>query len=77
VRVLEQDGVKNRFKGSSCTRKGNSRRAVGSASSLRLLQKELKGGELVDSGADGSPKWGKPVGHDMQAKAEYRPLSSI
>ena len=40
-------------------------------------KKEIKEGELADSGADGSPKWRKPVGHDMQAKDEYRPLSSI
>ena len=40
-------------------------------------KKEIKGGELADSGADGSPKWRKPVGCDMQAKDEYRPLSSI
>jgi hypothetical protein len=50
---------------------------VGSASSLGLLQKEIKGGELADSGADGSPKWRKPVGHDMQTKDEFRPISSI
>jgi hypothetical protein len=50
---------------------------VGSVSSLRLLQKEIRGGELVDSSADGSLKWRKPVGHDMEAKVEYRPLSSI
>jgi hypothetical protein len=50
---------------------------VGSASSLGLLQKEIMGGELADSGADVSPKWRKPVGHDMQAKDEYRAISSI
>jgi hypothetical protein len=54
------------FGGSSRTRKGDSGRVVGSASSLSLLQKEIRGGELVDSNADGSPKWRKPVGHDMQ-----------
>jgi hypothetical protein len=54
--------VKNGFKGLSRTRKGNGGRAVGSASSLRLLQKEINGG-LADSGVDGSPKWRRPVGH--------------
>jgi hypothetical protein len=69
--------VKNRFKGSSRTRKGNGGRAVGLASSLGLLQKEIKGSELADSGAVGSPKWRKPMRHDIRAKEEYRPLSSI
>ena len=44
---------------------------------LDCYKKEIKETELVDSGADGSPKWRKPVGHDMQAKDEYKPLSSI
>jgi hypothetical protein len=44
------------FKGLSRTRKGNSIRAAGSASSLGLPQKEIEVGELADSGAGGSPK---------------------
>ena len=35
---------------------------------LNCYKREIKEGELVDSGADGSLKWRKPVGHDMQAK---------
>jgi hypothetical protein len=50
---------------------------VGLASSLGLLQKEVNGSELADSSADGSPKWRKPVGHDIQAKVEYTPFQYI
>jgi hypothetical protein len=66
--------VKIGFKRSSRTRKGNGGRAVGSARSLGLLQKEIKEDELADSGANGSPKWRRPVGHDIRAKEDTGPF---
>ena len=40
-------------------------------------KREYKEGELMDTGADRSPKGRKLVGYDIQAKVEYRPISSI
>jgi hypothetical protein len=58
----------------SCTSEGPAKGPGAWLGNLGLPQKEIRSGELMDSGADGSPKWRKPVGHGIRAKDESRPL---
>jgi hypothetical protein len=49
----------------SHTSKGPAKGPGAQLGNLGFPQKEIRNDELMNSGADGSPEWRKPVGHDI------------